>query len=128
MLNTPSPTPKLKVDPTGHYPDVKPTRLLGAGGFVFFWAAEAFTRPESIRETLENRYGFGSLFPMDMTISPTGVLSYPEDPDLYPLFSITGTRPGSSTEEVFYMYEHAIVAFSSSEIDSKNGFFISRMD
>jgi hypothetical protein len=72
-----------------------------------------------LKEALETQYGFGPLTEIKgATVDQDGVMSYPGDPDLYPLVEIT------RNDETFYMYQHAIVSI----VSSNGNRFVTRMD
>lgn len=97
----------IEIDPTGHYPDINPSRLLGACGVIPMWVAADRSPDNTIFDILEREYQF-PLFEMHgSTITNEGVHQYPEDPDLYPLIQLT------RGEEVMYVYQYAITAIVS---------------
>lgn len=114
---------KINIDPHHHYLDREDQedpnllRLLEACGIILEWALDPAYYDLPLRETFDKCYQFG-LYEMQGTISPSGVYSYPEDPDLFPYFSI------ERGDEVMHQYPHAIVAIVQKNGDS----FITRMD
>ena len=106
---------KAIIDPTGHFvgKGVEKERLVEACGLIPIFIDYAEHREaETAREVFEymvEEYGFGGHeWPADKhSVDPeTGVYSYPEDPDLYPLvlFEVDGC------DVDVYIYQHAIVS------------------
>lgn len=108
---------KGKVDPLKKYPDVKKGRLVEACGLIPAFVAEAEiglgegAPLEALHRAVMEIYGYGLGHPMTGgEVTPEGVYTYPEDPDLYPLVSLQ-TAQG---HEVL-IYQYAITAFRDSE-------------
>jgi len=87
-----------------------PDRIIEACGIIPDFFAEACL-PEGPRtlqqvaDDMEAGYGFGGFcYPLGGAVSPQGVYSYPEDPDLYPLVRY---RFGAFE---CYVYPYAITA------------------
>lgn len=92
-------------------------------GLLISWALQR--NPDiSIKETLIGAYGYGVYEMTGSTVDDQGVHSYPEDPDLYPLISITDTE----TSEIVYVYQFGIVAFTHPSTDPDKATFVTRMD
>jgi len=114
------------IDPTGWFREKKvpSNKLLDVMGlipeFVFQTAREA---PEDASEAMDlmvRIYGFGDYrFTGGFTVSPEGVYSYPEDPDLYPACSF---KLGDSDIEIL-VYQYAMVC-----IRDKDTTIMTRMD
>lgn len=109
---------KLTIDPNNKFnrPD---HFLLEACGFIPGWVAEwaDSDSAKSLKDHLDDTYGFG-LYQFDQgSINEQGTYSYPQDEDLDPLIKI------ETDEGDFYMYQYAIVA-----IPTPTGPFICRMD
>lgn len=109
----------LEIDPTGHHKDAEPRRLLDACGFLPGWAAE-LEEGQTFEEVFKIHYPYwAGYMSKDSTMNDAGVHSYPEDPDLYPLVSMT-----SPTEELF-IYQYGIVGCRNRETKE---YWFSRMD
>ena len=107
----------IEINPTGKN-EVNPLYLPDLLGFIPSWLDNPVLRGESAKEALEKQYIYGSMYENEeSTVSSDGTMSYPGDPDLYPLVK---TYRG---EEVIYIYHYGLVS-----IVSKSGFFCTRMD
>lgn len=107
------------VDPTNNFLRTPNEDLLEACGFIPHWVVSPEFQELPLQEALEIQYGFGSLIEMTGSkINENGVMSYPGDPDLYPLIRI------NRGDEIFYQYQYGIVAFINKDKDV----FITRMD
>ena len=86
------------------YPDTNPATIFNIAGVLPLWVARAIQTNDPIN-ALSELYGFPVHQSTGATINPdTGVYSYPDDPDLYPLFSL------SHGVYTAYIYEYALVA------------------
>jgi hypothetical protein len=104
-------TMTVDIDPTDSFKGIKPKKLLEATGLLSHFALDvAYSTPESVQEAFSMLmdcygYGMGQDGVTDATVSPEGVYSYPEDPDLYPLVAF-----GLTEDIIFYVYQYAICA------------------
>lgn len=115
---------KATLDPTSAFKGVSRDKLIGALGLIPQFGAMAFLEhpegsSEDIYGSMVSAYGFGDMRHTGGSVSPEGVYSYPEDPELPPLVVLQ--QEGSPTK--VYVYQHAIIAV----VDSDNTIF-SRMD
>ena len=112
----------INIDPTGHHVALGAKRIpmIEACGLVPPWIIESPDYVEPLKPLLEEAYGFGPLYESEeSTVNAKGVMSYPGDPDMYPLIRM------ERQDEVFYMYEYAMVAIVNKTTGES---FVSRMD
>tara|TARA_R110002033_G_scaffold24235_2_gene56678 strand:+ start:147 stop:533 length:387 start_codon:yes stop_codon:yes gene_type:complete len=78
------------IDPLDKHPELTTTEVGYYLGSIPEWIANYIDTPtaEPLSEFMLHSYGFGGA-PMGGTVNDAGVYSYPEDPDLYPLVSLT---------------------------------------
>jgi hypothetical protein len=78
------------IDPLDKHPDLTAEYATYLLGSIPQWLAAYIDTPTPapLAEFMLECYGYGGS-PMGGTVSEAGVYSYPEDPDLYPLVSIT---------------------------------------
>ena len=88
-------------------------------GILMTWAAHR-EPDQSIKEGLLSMYQYGVHEMTGGTIDEEGIYSYPEDPPLAPLLSISE----QSTGEIVYVYPYGIVAFTHPDEDT----YVTRMD
>lgn len=109
----------ISIDPLKHYPQTPNDYLLELAGVIPKWV-EDIPETSNVKDGLTRLYGFGNLFKMTgYTIHNDGKLSYPEDPDLYPLIKF------DRKFETIYQYEYGIVAITYKDGSST---FVTRMD
>jgi hypothetical protein len=108
-----------RVDPHNQYTHV-PDEILGdMVGTLPSWAGNPEFMHLDLHEAMEAQYGFGPLRHFDgSSIAEDGLYSYPEDPDMHPIFEL------HRKDEILYIYEYAIVAF----VDKNGKAFVTRMD
>lgn len=113
------------VDPNAQYPVIAAQNLYNACGVLLPWVLLYFRDVKAaptLKAHMTELYGFGDLFPLRMTHHTDDSLSYPGDPDIYPLISIEQPSPSDPPLRVL-IYQYAIIAFI------ENGqTFITRMD
>lgn len=122
------PATMMSVNPTGHFAGVDTFDLLEACGLIPAWLSQ-YGRDLAddlevapIKEFLTQCYGFGDLMEMTgSTITESGVMQYPGDPDLHPLILVTYKDSGVEVMQ----YQYGIVAMRDSKED---GWFLTRMD
>lgn len=119
---------KATLDPHNKFP-FKEEQIIQACGYLPGWAAQYFTAlaqsdeiDMSLREHMDDMYGFGMYESKQTTITDDLVHQYPEDPDLYPLL-VMETRDGDGPMMV--QYQHGLVSFRESPEDE---WFSTRMD
>jgi len=96
------------VDPTNHFKDVDPNRLVEAVGMI---PSFIFQEANDVVEEAMLQYGFPCVPMTGSTITKEGVHQYPQDPDLYPLCK------GIAGDKLIYIYQYGITAF----VDLENG-------
>jgi len=114
----------ITVDPNDKYPDASVLSLLEATGFLGDWVLNYLSQEDpsmSLKDHVQKAYGFRQLHPMTITLHPDDHLSYPGDPDYFPLVIIE--RPEASPPLRCMIYQYGIVALVQ---DSST--FITRMD
>ena len=117
-----SPTATITIDPLDQYQDVPASDLLEGAGLLHDWILEAIAFSTPIKENLLFHYKPYFLGEMNgCTVTENGTLSYPGDPDLFPILKYTA--PGTS--EVLFIYKHGIVAIRDTK---ENTIWITRMD
>ena len=111
-------TCKVTLDPTGCYTKRKITYddLINVTGILMAWAWDAVQTDDAIT-VMQDFYQFSCTEMKGGRVSEDGTYTYPRDPALHPVASIT-----SDTAEVF-VYEYAIVAIRQGEKT-----FVTRMD
>lgn len=113
---------KAQLDPTRHYEDVDPTKLIQAMGVLPSWVTSAFAHGKKdvpgFVEHVGELYGFGDLMKFEGgELDDKGVYRYPEDPPQHPIAVI------KNEEVTVWFYLHAMVAFV--DADQK---YMTRMD
>lgn len=109
-------TMQVIVDPTCHFSveddPMRLERVLELIGIIPMWLEACPDRPA--REAIDVNYahGGGWYSLKGFTINEEGVLSYPEDPDLYPI--VEYIRDGHLNERC-YQYEYGWVAVVNGE-------------
>lgn len=108
---------KFVVDPTDHYTDVDPNKLVEAGGLIVAWID--VTDPTPFQEQVLRNYPFGMYEFEDSTVDEDGVYTdkYPEDPPMHPI--LKWERDG----ETAYMYQSAFMSFIKDGVT-----FVTRVD
>jgi len=115
------------LDPTGHFTKhissleqktLAKQNLAEACGLIPNWVMDYEYDDLNMKDMLQKYYPFG-MFPIPKTtVSDSGVFSYPEDPDLYPLVKM------SRGEEIIYQYQYGLVAI----VQPDGSAFCTRMD
>jgi hypothetical protein len=107
--------------------------VMAACGLIPFWFVEYASTPKpetGIKEYMSDRYGFGALFPMTIakepgdqgsTIHEDGSMTYPGDPELYPLMRLKAKH----TDAELIQWDMGIVAMRDKPTDE---WFLTRMD
>ena len=112
------------VDPTCHFSveddPMRLERVLELIGVIPMWLESMPAHPA--REAIDNNYAHGGgWFSMKgFTVNEEGVLSYPEDPDLYPI--VEYIREGH--DERCFQYEYGWV----SVVDAEGNLDVARID
>lgn len=111
--------PTITFDPYPYYKEAPREKLIEATGLLFPWALNWFVEqpPVSLKDHMEEVYGFGPLYPMGGELDKHKRFIYPGDEPMYPLL----TMCNGNTCAVFYL--HGIIAFIEPEST-----FITRMD
>ena len=109
---------EITVDPLNKFYKHTQNEIMELCGIIPHFVVAKNYRHYRLKEALESQYGFPVYEIEEATISPEGVYSYPEDPDMYPLIKMT--RDG----ETFYQYAYGIVAVIGSDGTS----YVTRMD
>ena len=94
------------------------SELLEACGLLPHWVVNPEFSHIPLKEAMETQYGFPMIEMEKSTISETGVMRYPEDPDMYPMIKIV------RGDETFYQYDYGVVAFVQNDGSS----YVTRMD
>lgn len=118
----------LCLDPCKKFKEYNNQDLINACGFLYGWAFEALANDGKLLDYLGKCYiypisGIGR-YPEHTDkslgiVREDGSMFYEGDPVFYPLFK------AESEHDIFYVYEHAMVAFVDKQ--TKN-YFVSRMD
>ena len=106
------------IDPTEHYENVPPERLIEAIGILPHWVDN--NDPRSAKEQFQQKYQFGCCEMPGGTVDENGVYNYPEDPPLYPFYSL------ERDNEMIYFYNYAMVAVVLK--DEARTTYVTRMD
>jgi hypothetical protein len=77
----------IVIDPLGQFKGVKVGALLDALGILPMWLSE-INDNENIMQEMKNRYQYGTN-EMGGEVTPAGVYRYPDDPDLFPIATVT---------------------------------------
>jgi len=105
------------VDPEDKYSHMSIHQLGEMMGVLPMWVD--YEDPRSIREQFNEKYQFGLFEMTGGTVDPeTGVHSYPEDPDLWPIGKMT------LRDEIVWFYPYAMVAIKQAD----GSMFVTRMD
>lgn len=95
------------LDPMGNYPEARPNDLLNSLGFIPTFLVP--TADNVIEKALE-LYGFNLGGPMTgCTITTSGIMQYPGDPDQYPLATC------QCGDQTVYVYSYGIISFVNTE-------------
>lgn len=86
-------------DPCHYYPNMTMGAALSAGGFIIPWAVSA-QEGETMAAAIERQYPFYSGQLQGGTVNRERVYTYPDDPPLYPYFSVM--NPDTLEELLFY--------------------------
>lgn len=112
----------IELDPTGHYAarSASPGRLLQACGYIPAML-EDLLPGERARDCLDRQYKHGGGWDpfKGFAMSDSGVMTYPEDPPLYPIASFL-----LENGELVYMYQYSWVAI----VQPNGDFEVARMD
>lgn len=110
----------LMIDPNQQFQDIETNRLLAAMGILPSWAASKVTGDfKTFKQALAANYPFGGVDMVGGEIASDGAYSYPEDPTLHPLASITHGG------ETVYFYEYSMVGTRNNETGEQ---WLTRMD
>jgi len=77
---------------------------------IYAWAQNSIIENAPIKEIIEWHYGY----PLDPfgtkgSVNEEGIYSYPSDPDLYPIATIT------TAKEIIFCYEYEIICIRNKE-------------
>lgn len=110
-------TLEMTTDPLEHY-GVSRKEIEAICGIIPFWVKNVTYLGLPLYVALNKQYQFGLYNLQGGEVSPDGIFSYPEDPDLYPYCKII------RDDETFYQYPMAICAI----VQKDGSTFITRMD
>ena len=113
---------QITIDPHTKFTHAPKDQTIGVCGILPHWAVSG--SGETMKDSLINNYQFYMGAFTGGTIDDTGIYSYPEDPDLYPMLKID-RLDGEDLKEVCYIYEYAMVACKN--IDTGD-LWVTRMD
>lgn len=96
----------IEYDPTNKFMHIHPKTIGYALGYIPNWLADPRFIDDSIVECIDKNYQHGGGWHNfdGFTHEGNGVLSYPDDPDLYPLAKYERTT--NCKKEVAYQYLH----------------------
>ena len=113
----------IELDPNEHFDMVPYSRIMEVIGIIPNWLAAEQALPADQAIHVNYAHGGGWYRVNGFTIDPaTGVLTYPEDPDMYPLAKFTRK---AWPNEIVYQYEYGYVAVFNTETYELN---IARID
>ena len=112
----------MTCDPLGAHGLINSGNVISVCGLLPGWVAGYVDNAITLKEHLEECYGFGTLFEMTGgEVQPDMRYTYPEDPDLHPLLHMKLVATGAE----FVQWNHGICAMRQSE-DAP--WFVTRMD
>lgn len=97
----------VTIDPLNAFKGSTASRLWDACGLIPYFVAEAVGEEsaQAVVDSMVDTYGFGR-YEMSGEVTPKGVYTHPEDPDLEPMVEFHLM----SGDVTVWVYQHAIVA------------------
>ncbi|RLA04366.1 MAG: hypothetical protein DRQ45_00975 [Gammaproteobacteria bacterium] len=116
---------KTVIDPNSKFTKLEDNEILQMIGIIPQFIYDGITEEDdSMKESCDNRYGFGFYEITGGTINDDQVFQYPNDSDLDPLITFT-TYEGDDICEICNIYRYAITSFHNFKTGET---FVTRMD
>lgn len=112
---------KMHLDPMKHWLGQVPQERLEqvVSPVITNWAYIAFMKNRSMKDVINEHYGYPTHEFKGGELLTNGIYKYPEDPDLYPIISY------DIGDEVIFYYEHEMLGIYNKVTDER---YVTRVD